>query len=396
MRKIFAIAKNDLKLEFSSRDEIIFFLILPMLFTWIIGLTMQSMFTGDEDSGDNRTPITIINEDNGEIAANLITVLNQSDLIRPLEIDAETAWQRYEDEEISALLSIPADFSASTTAMQNTTLSLTLNPKYSSSTLIKQAVEESILPINQTLSIVGLTVTDGQTQSLNMDQFNQVLASYEDPLVYEEVVYPEEAQQETQYSNSFQLSSPGQLVTWVLISLSGSAVVFVNERKYGTLRRLLITPTQRSTILGGKIVSRVTMGLVQMILLIIFGRLVLNINWGHAPLALALVLVSFAFTGTSLGLMLGTYAKTPRQAAGLSTIISMVLSALGGAWWPLEITPHLYQQIVKIFPSTWAMIGFNRIVVAGQGLQAVLLPCVILWGYTLVFFALSIHKLRFE
>jgi ABC-2 type transport system permease protein len=396
MRKIFAIAKNDIKLEFSNQNELIFFLVLPMLFTWIIGLTMQSMFTEGEASSDTRTPLTIINEDNGEIAADLIAIIDQSDLIRPLEIDAETAWQRYEDEEISALLHIPSTFSTSSTALQNTTLSLTLNPKYSSSTLIQQAVEESLLPINQTLSIVGLTLKDGQTQSLNIDQFNQVLASYQDPLVYEEVVYPEQAQQETQYTNSFQLSSPGQLVTWVLISLSGSAVVFVNERKYGTLRRLLITPTQRSTILSGKIASRVTMGLVQMILLIIFGRLVLNVNWGHAPLALALVLVSFAFTGTSLGLLLGTYAKTTRQASGLSTMSSMILAALGGAWWPLEITPHLYQQIVKIFPSTWAMIGFNRIVVAGQGLQAVLLPCAILWGYTIVFFALSIHKLRFE
>lgn len=396
MRKIFAIAKNDLKLEFSSRDEIIFFLILPMLFTWIIGLTMQSMFTGNEDSGDPRTVLTIINEDNDEIVANLIAVLDQSDLIRPLEMDAETAWQRYEDEEISALLRIPADFSSSSKALQNTTLELTLNPKFSSSTLIKQAVEESILPINQSLSIVGLTITDGQSETLNMNQFDEVLASYQDPLVYEEVVYPELAQQKTQYSNSFQLSSPGQLVTWVLVSLSGSAVVFVNERKYGTLRRLLVTPTRRSTILGGKIASRVTMGLVQMLLLIIFGRLVLNVNWGHAPLALALVLISFAFTGTSLGLMLGTYAKTPKQASGLSTIMSMVLAALGGAWWPLEITPQLYQQVVKIFPSTWAMIGFNRIVVAGQGLEAVLLPCAILWGFTIVFFGLSIRKLRFE
>jgi ABC-2 type transport system permease protein len=396
MRKIFAIAKTDWQLEFSNKAELIFFLVLPMLFTWIIGLSMQSMFSTDNETEDTRTVLIVINEDRGEIAADLIGILDQSDLIRPVEMDAQSAWQHYQDEEISAVLTIPAGFTSNSKAIQPSTLSLTLNPKFSSSTIIKQAVQESILPLNQSLSIAGLSINADQPETLSMDQFHEVLASYQDPLVYEEVVYPQQADQEMQYNSSFQLSSPGQLVTWVLISLSGASVVFVNERKYGTLRRLLITPIQRSTILAGKIFSRVAMGLFQMILLILFGRLVLNVNWGHAPLALALVLVSFAFTGTSLGLMLGTYAKTARQASGLSTIFSMVLAALGGAWWPLEITPHLYQQVVKIFPSTWAMIGFKRIVVNGQGLEGVLVPCAILWGYTLLFFALSIRKLRFE
>jgi hypothetical protein len=38
MRKILAIAYNDIKIEFSSRSELIFFLVLPLIFTTIIGI----------------------------------------------------------------------------------------------------------------------------------------------------------------------------------------------------------------------------------------------------------------------------------------------------------------------------------------------------------------------
>src|SRR5690606_25169065 len=81
-------------------------------------------------------------------------------------------------------------------------------------------------------------------------------------------------------------ASAGQLVTWVFIPLLRASGLFAMERALGTLRRLMVPPTRRSTFLLGSISGQFLMALVQMGLLIIFGIYVMNVPWGRDPLAL--------------------------------------------------------------------------------------------------------------
>ena len=138
------------------------------------------------------------------------------------------------------------------------------------------------------------------------------------------------------------------------------------------------------------------MGIVQMILLIGFGAMVLNVYWGKDYLALAIMLFCFGLAGTALGIMLASFARTVRQASGLTILFSMVLAALGGAWWPLEITPKAYQTAVQILPSTWAMRGFNDVIIRGQNVQGIILEASVLLGFALLFFVVGIWRLKFE
>src|SRR5690606_12126237 len=46
-------------------------------------------------------------------------------------------------------------------------------------------------------------------------------------------------------------ASAGQLITWVFIPLLGASGLFAMERALGTLRRLVVTPTRKSTFLLG-------------------------------------------------------------------------------------------------------------------------------------------------
>jgi hypothetical protein len=73
------------------------------------------------------------------------------------------------------------------------------------------------------------------------------------------------------------------------------------------------------------------------------------------------------WTAVVLGVLLGALARTRSQASGLTTMVAILLAALGGAWWPLEITPPAYQTLVKALPTTWTMTGFNDVTVRGQG-----------------------------
>jgi len=98
----------------------------------------------------------------------------------------------------------------------------------------------------------------------------------------------------------------------------------------------------------------------------------------------------------ALGTLMGALVRTRSQASGLTTMFAMLLAALGGAWWPLEITPPAYQAIVKVLPTTWAMIGFNDVILRGLGVTAILPVVGILIAFATIFFSLGIWRLRFE
>jgi ABC-2 type transport system permease protein len=186
------------------------------------------------------------------------------------------------------------------------------------------------------------------------------------------------------------------LITWVFVPLIGISGMFAYERQKGTLRRLLITPTPKATYLLGTVIGQVATALCQMLLLVGFGMLVMKLNWGHAPAALAVMLVASALAGAALGTMLGTFVKTEGQASGLSIMLGMVMALLGGCWYPMELFPQFVRTAVKILPTSWAMQGMLDIVLRGQGLAAVLPEASVLLGFAAVFFLIGVWRFRYE
>ena len=86
------------------------------------------------------------------------------------------------------------------------------------------------------------------------------------------------------------------------------------------------------------------MALVQMSLLLIFGILVMKLNWGQEPLALFVLLFSAALAAAAFGTTLGTFIKTEGQANGLSIMFGMLFALMGGCWYPLELFPHCHPK----------------------------------------------------
>ncbi len=406
MRKVLAIAWNDIQIEFSERSTLIFFLLLPVVFTTIIGLVLGNMYSSGDPNADLRQPVLVADLDGGPYAAKLITVLSTSTTIRPEVRPASEALALFEDQSFTALLTIPAGFGSSLQAGEPVGVILDVLPVGTTAVGVEQAVNAATQQVGAAAAIASRSVKMAE-QSRSFDNETERQAYWETsyqqaeealahPPVAAETLNGQGQVESSIIPTGYEQSSPGQLVTWVLTTLLGGASMFVNERLGGTLRRLLTTPTRKSTLITGKVVGRLGLGLLQMALLVGFGALVLHVSWGKSPAALALILFCFGLTGTALGVALGAFARTRSQAAGLSVLFSMLLAALGGAWWPLEVTPPAYQSIVKLLPSTWAMIGFQDVITRGQGVDGVLLEAGILLAFAALFFALGVWKLRFE
>jgi ABC-2 type transport system permease protein len=161
----------------------------------------------------------------------------------------------------------------------------------------------------------------------------------------------------------FEQTIPGTTVMFtLLVLLTSGAVMLVNERREGLLRRLVATPIPRGALVAGKWLGRMALGLVQVAFALITGRLLFGVGWGPDWPMVLLVLFAYAGLNASLGLLLGGVARSEGQAVAIGVLASNVLAALGGCWWPIEITPGWMQTLSLGLPTGWAMDALHKLV----------------------------------
>jgi ABC-2 type transport system permease protein len=186
------------------------------------------------------------------------------------------------------------------------------------------------------------------------------------------------------------------MVQFALASLIGAAQELVLERKSGSLQRLLTTAISRKEILLGHFLAMCLMIFIQFAILIGFAQIFPQVPYFSAPLATLLVSITTTLFAASMGLLIGTLAKSPDQVVVFSLIPMFIFSGLGGAWMPLEFTSETFQTIGHFTPLAWAMDGFQNIIIRGLGIESVLIPSVVLLGYGVLCFSLAIWRFRFE
>jgi ABC-2 type transport system permease protein len=392
MRKIIAIMWKDTLVRFSSGAEWLFFIILPVVFTFIIGGGF-----GDVPGSDNRIRLLVADEATSPLAADLLAALEQSSTVRADVLPRAQAESAFTDNKAAALLIIPTHFDTQ----------LVLELRTQPNNLNGQAVVRAVLAVAGEVGLATTIAThslaeaerrrpftnDATRQEYFATSFAQaqtLLAAAPRRL---EITRPPTPRRPRH--NPAAQASAGQLITWVIIPLLSLSALFAHERAAGTLRRLLITPTHKATLLFGIICGQVTMALVQMALLVLFGVFVMHLDWGQSLAALALMLLATALVGAALGTMLGTYIRTEGQANGVSIMLGMLLALLGGCWLPLELFPETVRSAVRILPTTWAMQGLMDILVRGQGVPGVWLEASVLLGYTAVFLAVGAWRFRY-
>lgn len=168
--------------------------------------------------------------------------------------------------------------------------------------------------------------------------------------------------------DGFAQAVPGTMVMFtMLILLTSGAITLVLERNQGLLRRLASTPISRASVVTGKWVGKMALGLVQIAFAMIAGSVLFAMDWGPSLGMVLLVLFSWAAFNASLGILLGVLARTEAQMTGIGVLATMVLAALGGAWWPIEITPGWMQALALTLPTGWAMDAMHELIAFGHG-----------------------------
>ncbi|PCH75649.1 MAG: hypothetical protein COB98_08620 [Flavobacteriaceae bacterium] len=153
----------------------------------------------------------------------------------------------------------------------------------------------------------------------------------------------------------------GTAIMMLLFSIVAIGGGLLDEKENGTFKRLLTAPIKPMHLLLGKLLMSVCIGVMQLFVMFIFAWLAFDLHIFKDIPSLLGMLFCTAFAVSSFGVFLVSIVKTRAQLNGISTLIIMIMSALGGSMIPLFVMPAFMQKIAVVSLNYWGIQGFYDI-----------------------------------
>lgn len=152
-------------------------------------------------------------------------------------------------------------------------------------------------------------------------------------------------------------------VMFLLFSMTGAAGALLEEHRTGTLERLLNANFGIGRLVASYWLAAALVGFLQLSVMFIWGWAVFGLDlWTvrHVSGFVAMTAVSCA-AASAFGLMLGTACRSEGQLRGLSTIVILVMSAVGGSMFPRFMMPPAMQKAGLATFNGWALDGYRKV-----------------------------------
>jgi ABC-type multidrug transport system permease subunit len=388
MRNIVVLAFNDLRLTLTDRGAVMWMFFLPIVFATFFGIVMS----GTSSPADATASLAVVDLDGSVVSRALLSELEGEGVA----LTSLTPEERTTTEYIARTLIIPEGFGQAVLDGKQQTLRLEKKA---------DASAEAAL-VAQARIIAAMTRLVGRLveASVGVDEDTGVIPAAAFSAVHAPTdlvsLTTRVAGGATVIPSGFAQSYPGMAVMFVmLVALTYGAASVSSERESGNLRRLVTAPVSRSEIVAGKVAGRLVVSAAQITVLVlvgVVGSLVFGLYIGDRPFQLWLVLILFAITVAPLGVAIGGWISDPNRAASVGVILTMVMAALGGCWWPLEVVSRPLKTAALFLPTGWAMRTLHGLISFGKGLGDLQPNLLMLGGFALVFAFLATRSLRVD
>jgi ABC-2 type transport system permease protein len=148
---------------------------------------------------------------------------------------------------------------------------------------------------------------------------------------------------------------------FLLFSCSSGAGTMLEEEESGTLGRLIGSRAGMGGVLLGKWIYLWLMGAMQLTVMFIWGAVVFHLPlMSHIPGFITMTFVT-AGAAAAFGMVLATACRTRQQLGGISTIVILTMSALGGSMFPRFLMSETMQKMGLVTFNAWALDGYINV-----------------------------------
>ena len=186
---------------------------------------------------------------------------------------------------------------------------------------------------------------------------------------------------------SFEAAAVG--VMFLLFTASGSAGALLEEAESGALDRVLGSRIGMTGLLTGKLVFNILLAFTQLTLMFIWAWLVFKVDLpSHIPGFVVMGLCT-SFAVAAFGMLLASMCRTRAQLGALSTLLILVMSAIGGSMFPRYLMPEAMQKAGLWTINAWAIDGFTKVFWRDLPVTALWQQVSVLLAIGIVLFALA-------
>ena len=330
------LSKTFMMIFLRDRQSIFFSLFFPIIFMTVFGLQNN----GQQEPLD----IGVVNESESSVAAVFVQQLKDS-LVFDVTIGTEDLLRSdLEEGNQTMVLVIPKDFNAANIDRQGVELRILVDAaQLAQLSLVMPLLEQTLIEIErefrETEPMFSLVIEDVQARS----------QSYLDFVL------------------------PG-LMAFVLMQLSiaGSGYNIIEFRRKGILKRLFVTTIQPKDFITAIVLARTTIVLTQLVALITFAVLVLDVQIIGSFATFFFVAILGTFIFLNLGFCLGGIAKTQQASMMIGNIVTFPQMFLSGVFYPIESMAEFVQPVAYALPLSFVATGMRDIANEGASLLAIM------------------------
>ncbi len=378
MSATIAIALKDLAQRVRDRSIFIVGLVAPLALALIFNLIFGG---GINDVGQNITlEVGVVDLDAGvvgEAFLGVLTRLSEDGLVEVTAYSDELAGRAAaEGGEVGAVFVLPATLSEDLTSGQDAQITVVGNVDAPTTTEIASAIAGQFALGVRRGNVAALgAMLAGAASPAELPQLAEQ-AGLAEPALALGVV--EAATRQLDASTYFAAG----LSVFFLFFIAGMAVTsLLDERREGTLARLLAAPISPGSIVAGKSAASVVIGLAAMATLIVASTLLMDADWGP-PIGVVVLVVSVVLAIVAIMTLVGGLAKTAEQAGNLQSIVAVTLGMLGGTFVPIS-GEGVLAQLSLLTPNAWFLRGLGEM--AGGTVADALPAAAVLLALAVVF-----------
>ncbi|HEY5523562.1 MAG TPA: ABC transporter permease [Desulfuromonadaceae bacterium] len=345
--------------------------VMLVLIVYAFSLSIYSAATAMPETL-HKAPIAIVDEDRSQLSMRIVDAFYPPYFLTPVLITQKEMDTRMDAGFDTFALNIPPDFQRDVLAGRSPAIQLNIDATRMSQSFTGNAYIQTIINSEVASFLQGYSANTTPTVDLALRvRFNPQL-------------------------NKSWFGAINELINNItMLSLVLTGAALIREREHGTIEHLLVMPVTPFEIMAGKVWAMALVSLAGSVCsLFIVVRWALKVPIeGSIPLFVAGTVLHL-FATTSLGIFIGTIARSMPQFGLLMMLILMPLQILSGGTTPRESMPVFVQFVMMAAPTTHFVKLAQAILFRGAGFDVVWPQFIALALIGSVLFAVSLARFR--
>jgi ABC-2 type transport system permease protein len=372
MKRALFITWNEIKLYLQDKGDLAFGLLLPVI-------TFALMYGAFGGQTLFKATASVVDEDRGAYSQQLIKQLDDIDGISVDIISAEEANTKLDRSDLLMALFIPSGFSNMLESGGKAELVFKQRGNGGQEGQIISSMIRGIAEkINQAFQIRGAVKSNLAGSSIDDNRIDVIVKG----LMEGQLQAPAVGVTEELTGGSVNFVDqflPGIITMYAMFSLTLVSITIVQERRRGTLERLLTTRLNVGELFFGKFLSIIARGFVQTLVLLALSYAVFQMFTPLAFLAALVVTIIFCAAVAGIGMIIASISRTEDAANWISIVITMFMAMLGGTFFELT-EGSLLARIGTFSLNTYANDALKTIITEGGSLADAWQPLAIMAG----------------